>query len=117
MLKDALYATIKLVLDQSKQIKKLKEAVTHRKIDDKSSIKDNSLISNKDESMINPDHSLLSISKDGINPIVTVNNFLKEHMPTNKSSLKMNFSKFGKNSSHNDLKSAKDKDTSNLTPN
>jgi len=37
MLKDALYATIKLVLDQNKQIKKLKEAVTHRKVEERNS--------------------------------------------------------------------------------
>lgn len=92
MLKDALYATIKLVLDQNKQIKKLKEAVTHRRIDN--SIKnDASLVIGGDESF-NPDLSLLSLSKDAINPIVTVNNFMKEHMPTEKGSSKSEFFRF-----------------------
>jgi len=117
MLKDALYATIKLVLDQNKQIKRLKEAVTNRRNGDKQSFKDTSINSGKDDS-ISPDLSLLSISKDGINPIVTVNNFIKEHMPTKKSASKSNFSKFNiKNLSNTDLKSTNEKDTSNITHN
>ena len=119
MLKDALYATIKLVLDQNKQIKRLKEAVTDRNCDQKVTVKDNSIIFGKDESLINPDLSLMSISKDGINPITTVNNFLKEHMPTSKSSIKTNFSKFDfKNTSNNDIKSTThEKEVSSLTQN
>lgn len=83
MLKDALYATIKLVLDQNKQIKKLKEVVTHRKVNKEKKIEDFAATIT-DESI--PDLSLLSLGKDWSNPIDTVNNFLKEHMPTEKSS-------------------------------
>ena len=36
------------------------------------------------ESSLNQDVSLISIGKDGVNPIITVNNFIKEHMPINK---------------------------------
>lgn len=91
MLKDALYATIKLVLDQNKQIKKLKEAVTSRRQDFRKNTPELSTISCHEET-ITPDLSFLSMGKDGQNPITTVNNFIKEHMPTNKSGDKKNVS-------------------------
>ena len=90
MLKDALYATIKLVLDQNKQIKKLKEVVTHRNLDKSNKTSNVSNISRNDESLL-PDLSLLSISKDGVNPVEAVNNFIREHMPTTKNLNKGNF--------------------------
>lgn len=73
ILTDALYATIKLVLDQNKQIKKLKEAVTQNK-------SNSTQVKGKgpEESRLT-DLSFLSIGKDGISPISTVNNFLKDH--------------------------------------
>jgi len=112
MLKDALYATIKLVLDQNKQIKKLKEAVTHRKFDNKKR-NESSLTNNNDDSYA-PDLSLLSLSKDGINPIATVNNFIKEHMPTNKNSSKSGISRMKSQSiSHNDMQVEFEKDDKN----
>jgi hypothetical protein len=92
MLKDALYATIKLVLDQNKQIKRLKEAVTitHKKVNKEKTIED--FAANiADESI--PDLSLLSLGKDCSNPIEAINNFLREHMPTDKNSNKNDFSK------------------------
>lgn len=67
--------------------------MTHRKIERKGPKRDRSLNTNNEET-ITPDLSLLSISRDGINPIVTVNNFIKEHMPTNKSSDRSDFSRF-----------------------
>lgn len=79
MLKDALYATIKLVLDQNKQIKKLKQVVTSNN-PQTSQYK----TSEPTEESRLTDMSLLSIGKDAINPIITVNNFLKEHVPKKK---------------------------------
>ena len=93
MLKDALYATIKLVLDQNKQIKRLKEVVTHRNWDKSNKASDVSSISRNEESVL-PDLSLLSISKDGINPIEAVNNFIREHMPTSKHANRGNTTNF-----------------------
>lgn len=90
MLKDALYATIKLVLDQNKQIKRLKEVVTHRNIEKTKKPNKISELSRNDESLL-PDLSLLSISKDGVNPVEAVNNFIREHMPTTKNLNKGNF--------------------------
>lgn len=114
MLKDALYATIKLVLDQNKQIRKLKEAVTHRNRDKS---KDGSA-SRNDDSLL-PDLSLLSISKDGINPLEAVNNFLKEHMPTNKSANKVEIlkNKYDEQHDNSDMKSTSKKDFSQMSQN
>ncbi|CAI2372871.1 unnamed protein product [Moneuplotes crassus] len=73
MLKDVLYATIKLVLAQNKQIKKLKEVVTKGKDDQPEDFIASEM---NDDSRIT-DLSLLSIGKDAINPIITVKNFCK----------------------------------------
>lgn len=82
MLKDALYATIKLVLDQNKQIKQLKEVVTHRK-SGRDGSKNATCVDISKNYMNTTDLSLLDMSGN-INPITTVNNFMKEHMPTDR---------------------------------
>ncbi|CAI2369293.1 unnamed protein product [Moneuplotes crassus] len=88
MLKDVLYATIKLVLAQNKQIKKLKKVVTKSR----DSRCHNYSLSNANDESRATDLSFLSIGKDAINPIITVKNFCRD------ACFHKNFQKADKNS-------------------